>query len=140
MRTATMGGMAVGSVLGYSSPAEAIFNEPTTHNSTTWLPLGHMQMSWFEASPCLGAGMGAVAGGVAINLVGRRITMLASFPLFLLNWILVGGSINTIVRYRALLITHIYHLHCLMLPLYILEKISKTKTKYCTRKTRPLKN
>ncbi|KAK3866858.1 hypothetical protein Pcinc_027636 [Petrolisthes cinctipes] len=133
---ATMGAMAVGSVTGYTSPAEVQLDKPTitttpstltytntnTINSTSWLPLDSIQSSWFVASPFLGAAVGAVIGGVAINWVGRRTTMLASFPLFLINWVLVASAQNFWMLVSGRLVAGVsIGLTCTAVPTFIAE-------------------
>ena len=78
---ATMGSIAMGTVLGYSSPAGAIlsnFSDPA-------LNLTESQISWFSSTMNLGALVGGPAAGFAINTVGRRGTMLYSIVPWLIG-------------------------------------------------------
>lgn len=100
-----MGAMAVGSAIGYSSPASAaLLSKPPTNTSdnTTsspeWLAendhhltLTPMENNWFAASLSAGALVGCVVAGFSLNTLGRKGTMLASLVPLMLGWALIGG-------------------------------------------------
>lgn len=100
-----MGAMAVGSAIGYSSPASAaLLAKPpmnTSENTTSvpeWLAendhqltLTPMENNWFAASLSAGALVGCVIAGFSLNTLGRKGTMLASLVPLMLGWALIGG-------------------------------------------------
>ncbi|XP_045615875.1 facilitated trehalose transporter Tret1-2 homolog isoform X2 [Procambarus clarkii] len=88
---ATMGALAAGTVLGYSSPAG-----PKLMSNTTTGPL-HLtteQNMWFSSSMNLGALMGGPVGGLCLGVLGRRGTMLASTVPFVAGWLLIAFAQN----------------------------------------------
>ncbi|KAK3871686.1 hypothetical protein Pcinc_023188 [Petrolisthes cinctipes] len=81
--SATMGALAMGAVLGFSSPAGPMLMKDPSLNFT------NTQNTWFSSSLNLGALVGGPVGGVCLNTLGRRGTMLASALPFLGGWILI---------------------------------------------------
>ncbi|XP_037805090.1 solute carrier family 2, facilitated glucose transporter member 8-like isoform X2 [Penaeus monodon] len=138
--SASMGAMAVGSAIGYSSPASAaLLSKPPTNTSdnTTsapeWLAendhqlsLTPMENNWFAASLSAGALVGCVVAGFSLNTLGRKGTMLASLVPLMLGWALIGfaQNIGMLVTGRVLcgLCTGITSLVC---PTYTTEYASK---------------
>ncbi|XP_018012769.1 facilitated trehalose transporter Tret1 isoform X2 [Hyalella azteca] len=103
---ATMGALSMGAILGYSSPAGSQLKGPdlppnvTLNVSNIDCPLIHdepltdNQISWFGSTVNIGALIGAPLGGVCINLIGRRTTMVATIAPFLLGWFLIEFANN----------------------------------------------
>lgn len=138
--SASMGAMAVGSAIGYSSPASAaLLAKPPTNTSenTTSVPewlaendhqltLTPMENNWFAASLSAGALVGCVIAGFSLNTLGRKGTMLASLVPLMLGWALIGfaQNIGMLVTGRVLcgLCTGITSLVC---PTYTTEYASK---------------
>jgi SP family facilitated glucose transporter-like MFS transporter 8 len=97
----------MGAILGYSSPAGSQLKGPdlppnatlnVSNIECTFIndePLTDNQISWFGSTVNIGALIGAPLGGVCINLIGRRTTMVASIAPFLLGWLLIGELILT---------------------------------------------
>ena len=83
-----MGGVSLGTVIGYSSPAGAIL----TNYTDPALNLTDFENSWFTSSINLGALSGGPVAGMAINAVGRRGAMLCSIVPWLLGWSLLGKA------------------------------------------------
>lgn len=96
---ATMGSVAMGAILGYSSPANAMLglndlNETSNCSLPNDEPLSETQLSWFSSTVNIGALVGAPLGGFLISVIGRRGTMISSISPFLLGWILIGAGTN----------------------------------------------
>lgn len=96
---ANLGAFSVGCIMGYSSPAGIqLANITTTTEDCPLLGDGDVltkvDLSWFSSMINIGAMIGAVGGGPAINILGRRGTMLATGVPFLLGWILIGAATN----------------------------------------------
>ncbi|XP_053637367.1 facilitated trehalose transporter Tret1 isoform X2 [Cherax quadricarinatus] len=98
--SASMGAMAVGAAIGYSSPASAAFRydnttEVITDNSTFGnLYLSKEARGWFAGSLSIGALLGCMLAGLCINNIGRKGTMLVSVVPLLSGWILIGLAQN----------------------------------------------
>lgn len=84
--SATLGGFAMGTVLGYSSPAGAQLIDSTFDDA---LHLTKEQNSWFSSIMNVGALIGGPLGGLCINKLGRRGTMMASIVPFLAGWLMI---------------------------------------------------
>ncbi|CAL4174098.1 unnamed protein product, partial [Meganyctiphanes norvegica] len=99
--TATLGAMAMGTVLGYSSPAGL----QLTSNSTSQIHLDANENTWFASTMNLGALVGGPLTGILMNNIGRKGTMIVSIIPFLLGWglicfaqnfeMLIGGRVAT---------------------------------------------
>lgn len=85
--TANLGGFCFGTALGYSSPAGPQLMDNSTNADFV---LTVEQNSWFSSSINLGAVIGGPIGGVCINILGRRGTMLMSVVFILTSWIIIG--------------------------------------------------
>ncbi|XP_063608383.1 facilitated trehalose transporter Tret1-like [Penaeus indicus] len=118
--SATMGALCFGTALGYSSPAGILLTSNSTDNST--LQLSTVENSWFSSSVNLGALVGGPIGGLCINAIGRRGTMLALFPFFFGSWVIIALGQNfamlLVGRIIAGLCTGIV---CIAAPTYIGE-------------------
>ena len=79
----------MGTVLGYSSPAGARLIDKSTNDS---LHLTQDQNSWFSSIMNVGALAGGPVGGRCLNSLGRRGTLMAYVPPFIVGWILIGES------------------------------------------------
>ena len=106
---ASMGALAIGVVMGYSSPAsvqlEGLDVVATCFNQTdcdymfnkTACKLIHdealtnNELSWFSSSVNLGSIIGASMAGMLMNKIGRRISMISSILGFAIGWALIGG-------------------------------------------------
>lgn len=87
VQTATTGALCFGTALGYSSPAGILLTSNSTDSS---LQLTTVENSWFSSSVNLGALVGGPIGGLCVNAIGRRGTMLALFPFFFGSWTIIG--------------------------------------------------
>lgn len=79
----------IGTVIGYSSPAGAMLMDNTFDD---FLHLTKDQNSWFSSIMNVGALAGGPVGGVLLNKLGRRGTMMASVVPFIVGWIVIGES------------------------------------------------
>lgn len=105
--TACLGAVSVGSILGFSSPAglqltqtvnSSLINNSVNHNETKFpvrlfddsFCLTETKMAWVSSIVSLGALWGGLAGSTALNIFGRRGTMLLSLIPALVGWLLIG--------------------------------------------------
>lgn len=84
---ATLGAFAMGTVLGYSSPAGALLINNPTHD---FVHLDKSQNSLFSSIMNVGALVGGPVGGLCLNKLGRRGTMLASVMPFISGWLIIS--------------------------------------------------
>ncbi|XP_027221001.2 facilitated trehalose transporter Tret1 [Penaeus vannamei] len=117
--SATMGALCFGTALGYSSPAGILLTSNSTDSS---LQLTTVENSWFSSSVNLGALVGGPIGGLCINAIGRRGTLLAVFPFFFGSWTIIVFAQNfamlLVGRIIAGLCTGVM---CISAPTYIGE-------------------
>ncbi|XP_071525088.1 facilitated trehalose transporter Tret1-like [Panulirus ornatus] len=94
--SASMGAMAVGSVIGYSAPASAAFRwQNSTDNATSeGFYLGKEERSWFAGTMSIGALLGCMVAGYTIKTIGRKGTMLLSVIPLIIGWALIGLAQN----------------------------------------------
>nr|XP_045597470.1 solute carrier family 2, facilitated glucose transporter member 8-like [Procambarus clarkii] len=88
---ACLGGLVMGTGLGYSSPAGPLLMTNTTGET---LHLTQQQYDWFISSLNLGGVAGSLGGGLCTNQLGRRPTMLLTGPLSLAGWALIAFGQN----------------------------------------------
>ncbi|KAF2359664.1 Sugar/inositol transporter [Trinorchestia longiramus] len=92
----TMGAVLVGSNTSYSSPSTAMLGNTTAQDCS--LPggeaLNDSQLSWYSSIVNVGAMLGVVLGGLCINWIGRRDSMVFCFVPNLLGWALIGFATN----------------------------------------------
>ncbi|XP_047740713.1 uncharacterized protein LOC108674318 [Hyalella azteca] len=93
----TFGALTVGSNTSYSSPSTAqlgaLANE-TNYSLIGGEPLSDSQLSWFSSIVNVGAILGVVLGGLGINWIGRRGTMIGCLVPNVLGWALIGLASN----------------------------------------------
>lgn len=89
---ATLGALSMGTVLGFSSPAGAQLIANSTAGDA--LHLSQDQNSWFSSIMNVGALAGGPVGGLCLNALGRRGTMMASVAPFILGWLLIALARN----------------------------------------------
>nr|XP_053632655.1 solute carrier family 2, facilitated glucose transporter member 8-like [Cherax quadricarinatus] len=119
---ATMGGLAMGFLLGYSSPAGPLLLDNSTDDQHKSLQLSHEEYSWFSSSVNLGAAAGGVLGGVMISTLGRRFTMMISVIPYLGGWALIGGGQNFFMLMTGRVLTGVcMGVTCIAVPTYIGE-------------------
>nr|XP_045595879.1 facilitated trehalose transporter Tret1-like isoform X1 [Procambarus clarkii]XP_045595880.1 facilitated trehalose transporter Tret1-like isoform X1 [Procambarus clarkii]XP_045595881.1 facilitated trehalose transporter Tret1-like isoform X1 [Procambarus clarkii]XP_045595882.1 facilitated trehalose transporter Tret1-like isoform X1 [Procambarus clarkii]XP_045595883.1 facilitated trehalose transporter Tret1-like isoform X1 [Procambarus clarkii]XP_045595884.1 facilitated trehalose transporter T len=126
--SASMGAMAVGAAIGYSSPASAAFryDNTTDNNSTDGFYLSKEERGWFAGSLSIGALLGCVLAGFCINSLGRKGTMLASVVPLLGGWILIGLAQNlSMLIIGRILCGLCTGISSLVVPTYTTEYASK---------------
>ncbi|XP_042873724.1 facilitated trehalose transporter Tret1-like [Penaeus japonicus] len=117
--SATMGAFCFGTALGYSSPAGILL---TTNSTDSSLQLSPTENSWFSSSVNLGALVGGPIGGLCINAIGRRGTMLASFPFYLGSWAIIAFAQNFAMLLAGRIIVGLCTgITCIAAPTYIGE-------------------
>ncbi|XP_042206693.1 facilitated trehalose transporter Tret1-like isoform X2 [Homarus americanus] len=87
----TLGALNIGTAMGYTSPASPQLMNNSTNSS---LVITTEQNIWFTSTINLGALTGGLLGGVFINTLGRRGTMLASVLPLLGSWALLVFAQN----------------------------------------------
>lgn len=117
--SATMGALAMGTVLGYSSPAGPLLMSNATAGT---VHLTKAQNSFFSSSMNLGALAGGPIGGVCLNKLGRRGTMLTSVVPFVGGWLFIAFAQNFAMLMTGRIITGFCAgITSLVVPTYIGE-------------------
>ncbi|KAG7170347.1 Facilitated trehalose transporter Tret1-2-like 5 [Homarus americanus] len=117
--SASLGALAIGNIMGYSSPTGPHLLSNSTGES---LQLSQTEYNWFSSSVNLGAAAGGLVGGLCINTLGRRGTMLASVLPYLAGWVLVGCAQNFAMILLGRLITGMcMGVTCVAVPTFIAE-------------------
>ncbi|KAG7154095.1 Facilitated trehalose transporter Tret1-2-like 6 [Homarus americanus] len=117
-----MGALAMGTVLGYSSPAGVKLMSNSTTGS---LHLTKEQNMWFSSSMNLGALVGGPVGGVCLNTLGRRGTIMALVAPFSLGWLLIALARNFAMLISGRIVTGLCAgMTSLVVPTYIGEYAS----------------
>ncbi|XP_067006760.2 facilitated trehalose transporter Tret1 isoform X2 [Anabrus simplex] len=99
---ATLGAMAAGTVLAWTSPTLPELQAP---NSS--LPLSVEEGSWVGSLVAVGALAGAFPAGYCAETFGRKLTITALSAPFLLSWILIITAQNVAMLYIARLVAGI---------------------------------
>ncbi len=101
----TLGVFALGTVLGWSSPAlPNLLQEPHGH----FRNISKEQESWIGSSATLGAFFSCPIAGMSIEKLGRKRTMVFYSIPFTLGWILIGFSNNVVFMCIGRFITGTY--------------------------------
>ncbi|RXG60760.1 Solute carrier family 2, facilitated glucose transporter member 4 [Armadillidium vulgare] len=115
----TTGIAAMGSILGYSSPAGAILTSNSTESS---LHLTSLQNSWLSSVCNIGAMIGCPIAGFSIYYLGRRGTIIYSTIPLLIGWIIIVFAQNFEMLVIGRFITGIYcSLISTAVPTYVSE-------------------
>nr|XP_018909446.1 PREDICTED: facilitated trehalose transporter Tret1-like [Bemisia tabaci]XP_018909447.1 PREDICTED: facilitated trehalose transporter Tret1-like [Bemisia tabaci]ARX98205.1 sugar transporter BTST40 [Bemisia tabaci] len=121
--TATLGAVAIGTVLGWSSSASPFLKgEITNVTSTIDPPLSVDESARVESFVAIGAIMGALPAGYFADLLGRK-TLIAALTLpFLLSWIMILLAKVAWLLYVARILAGIATgATCTVVPMYISE-------------------
>ncbi|RXG55872.1 Sugar transporter ERD6-like 6 [Armadillidium vulgare] len=102
---ATIGALALGNILGYSSPAGLIL---TSNNTDSGIHLDRFQNGWFSSVSNLGSAIGCPLAGFAMDYFGRRGTLIYSIVPVLVGWILIIAAQNFAMLVIGRLVTGIY--------------------------------
>ena len=93
--SASLGSVALGLNLGWSSPVQLqlVFNS-TDYSTSDYLVLNAEQWSWVVSLLTLGALIGSLLSGPVIDLIGRKTgLMIATIP-YMIGWILITLATN----------------------------------------------
>ncbi|XP_011158174.1 facilitated trehalose transporter Tret1 isoform X2 [Solenopsis invicta] len=120
---ATLGAVAAGMVLGWSSPAgKNGVNLQKDYNIT----MDATEFSWVGSLATLGAGVICIPIGVIADLIGRKTAMLVMVVPFVVGWILIICSNSMIMFYFGRFITGLGGgTFCVAAPLYTAEIAEK---------------
>lgn len=87
-----------GTAIGWSSSVQTQLQRNITEGddpSSIWtLLVSADQMSWVSSLLNIGALLGSLFGGFMIDRVGRRRTVIAPVPLFIIGWILITLAVD----------------------------------------------
>lgn len=89
---AALGSLNMGLTLGYASPSTPMLGNsseavcPLPHDE----PLDDLQLSVYSSIVNVGAMLGVIIGGLCVNYIGRRGTMILCIAPFALGWGLIG--------------------------------------------------
>jgi facilitated trehalose transporter len=104
---------------GYTSPALASMTSP---NST--IPVNDQEASWIGSLMPLNALLGGIVGGTIIERYGRKKTIMATGPPYILSWLLITFATNLSMVYAGRSIQGFcVGLTTLALPIYLGETI-----------------
>ncbi|XP_050463966.1 facilitated trehalose transporter Tret1 isoform X2 [Cataglyphis hispanica] len=116
---ATLGALAAGMVLGWTSPAgENGINLVQNYN----IPISPDQFSWIGSLTTLGAGAMCIPIGILTDLIGRKTAMLLMVVPFTIGWLLIILSNSVLMFYFGRFITGVSSgAFCVAAPLYTSE-------------------
>ncbi|GLH14425.1 Gastric caeca sugar transporter [Gryllus bimaculatus] len=115
----SIGSMIVGFSSAYTSPALVSMMLP---NST--LLVTTQQASWIGSLMPLSALIGGMAGGLFIEWIGRRATILATAIPFIVSWLLIGMAVTVPMVYAGRVVAGFcVGVTSLCLPVYMGETI-----------------
>ncbi|XP_021936732.1 facilitated trehalose transporter Tret1-like [Zootermopsis nevadensis] len=92
----TLGAMAVGTVLAWTSPTL-----PELQSANSTLPITPEEGSWISSLVAVGAIVGAVPAGYFAERFGRKLVILALSAPFLLSWVLIVAANSVVLLYLA---------------------------------------
>ncbi|XP_029679714.1 facilitated trehalose transporter Tret1 isoform X2 [Formica exsecta] len=116
---ATLGALAAGMVLGWTSPAgENGKNLAQDYN----ISISPSQFSWIGSLTTLGAGAICIPIGILTDLIGRKTAMLLMVVPFTIGWLLIIFSNSILMFYFGRFITGVSGgAFCVAAPLYTSE-------------------
>ncbi|KAK8733783.1 hypothetical protein OTU49_006478 [Cherax quadricarinatus] len=115
----TFGALSYGTGLGYASPAGPMLKDNSTNET---LVITDDQNNWFSSTVNVGALVGGLLGGVCINMMGRKWTMVVSVFPFLASWALIGFAQNFAMLISGRVVMGLTAgVTCIAVPTYIGE-------------------
>ncbi|XP_077297723.1 solute carrier family 2 member nebulosa isoform X2 [Arctopsyche grandis] len=93
---ATLGALAAGAMLGWSSPAE-----PRLTNGEYGFPVSKDQNAWIGSLTTLGAACVCIPIGILMDKIGRKLAMLLLVLPFTLGWLLIILATNVDMLYAG---------------------------------------
>lgn len=117
--SATLGALAAGMVLGWTSPAgENGVNLVNDYG----IPITEKEFSWIGSLATLGAGAICIPIGILADLIGRKTAMLLMVVPFLVGWLLIIFANSLTMFYFGRFITGLSGgAFCVAAPLYTAE-------------------
>ncbi|CAB3365730.1 Hypothetical predicted protein [Cloeon dipterum] len=121
--SATLGAMALGTVLGWSSPAQS----PVLDGEVYSFSVSDTEFSWVGSIVNLGAAISCLPTGFLVDWIGRKYTMLFISIPFIIGWtfIIWPAAVEMLIVGRFI-VGFCGGLFCVAAPMYIAE-ISDTK-------------
>lgn len=117
--TATLGALAAGMVLGWSSPAG---ENGVKLIADYGIPMTPAEFSWIGSLATLGAGAMCIPIGMIADLIGRKTAMLIMVVPFTVGWLLIIFSKSLLMFYFGRFITGLSGgAFCVAAPLYTAE-------------------
>jgi len=99
---AVVGGFTLGNFLGFPSPCQPQLQnlDGTADPKSMWyIALSDGEMSWVGALITLGSLFGGMTGGIFMDMLGRKTTLLVISVPYILGWLLMVLTVNTIMLY-----------------------------------------
>ena len=115
--SAAMGSFALGSVIGWTNPAEL-----DVEGGVLGFEVSKIEYGWVGSLMPLGAAFVCIPIGYVINVIGRKWTMLILVPPFVLGWVLILLASNIFMLYGArFLLGMCGGAFCIIAPIYTTE-------------------
>ncbi|XP_064543962.1 facilitated trehalose transporter Tret1-2 homolog [Drosophila montana] len=93
--SAAFGAFCMGASMGWSAPVEKMLTEEEAYG----FPISSDQFGWLSSLLTLGATVVCIPAGFIIDWIGRRPTMLALIPPYMVGWILMIFAQNVMMLY-----------------------------------------
>ncbi|TDG40903.1 hypothetical protein AWZ03_012681 [Drosophila navojoa] len=93
--SAAFGAFCMGASMGWSSPVEKLLTEKNAYG----FPISGDQFGWISSLLTLGATVVCIPVGFVIDMIGRRPTMLALIPPYMVGWFLMLFANSVIMLY-----------------------------------------
>jgi len=116
--SASFGALCMGASIGWSSPVENMI----TVNTEYGFPISSSQFGWVSSLLTLGATVICIPIGFAIDWIGRRPTMLALIPPYMVGWVLMLFAKNvTMLYFGRFILGMCGGAFCVTAPMYCTE-------------------
>lgn len=117
--SAWLGSVAMGTNLGYSSPAIPSLQSNFTEGG---LEINESEESWFGSLMTLGALTGGLVAGFLVDSLGRKLSIIFSSLGFIAGWVLIATASTVVVLCLGRVITGFFTgLISLAVPVYVSE-------------------
>ncbi|KAH6948461.1 hypothetical protein HPB50_024564 [Hyalomma asiaticum] len=117
--SAWLGSVAMGTNLGYSSPAIPSLQRNVTDGG---LEINESEESWFGSLMTLGALTGGLVAGFLVDSLGRKLSIIFSSLGFIAGWVLIATASTVVVLCLGRVITGFFTgLISLAVPVYVSE-------------------
>lgn len=116
--SASFGALCMGASIGWSSPVETMISKDYDYG----FPITSSEFGWISSLLTLGATVICIPIGFAIDWIGRRPTMLALIPPYIVGWILMIFANNVAMLYCGRFILGMCGgAFCVTAPMYCTE-------------------